>query len=221
MRTVGNPVPEISVRMRRLAFGALAALGLLAATPASADSAAVQAYAQQTIDHGIGILKDKSLTEAARQSQVRDFLLSIMDLKRIALYILGPSAQTASPADVTTFETAFQAFTLANYEAQLGAYGGQTLKAVGATEHAPGDYVVTANLIDPTDPPGTAPTPLAFRILDEGGGKFAIMDANVEGVWFEKVQHDDAQGFLAQNGGSVPKLVEHLNAMAAGFASAR
>jgi ABC-type transporter MlaC component len=214
-------MPETSVRIRKLAFGAVAALGVLAATPALADTAAVEAYAQQTIDHGIGILKDTSLTEAARQSEVRDFLLSIMDVNRIALYILGPAAQSAPPADVAAFETAFQAFTLANYEAQLGAYGGQTLKVVGATERAPGDYVVTANLVDPTDPPSSPPTPIAFRILDEGGGKYAIMDANVEGVWFEKVQHDDAQGFLAQNGGSLPKLVDHLNAMAAGVASAR
>ena len=206
--------------MRAAMLGALVALGLLAAAPASADPPPVEAFAQQNIDRGIAILKDKSLTDAARHAAVQDFLESIMDLKRIAHYVLGPAAESAAPADVAAFETAFQNFTLANYESQLGAYGGQTLKVAGSAEHAPGDFIVAADLVDPTDPPGTPPTELHFRVLDEGG-KFAIMDANVEGIWFEKAQHDDVQGFLAQNGGSVPKLIDHLNAMAASFTTQR
>lgn len=212
---------DMRIPRRAPAHAMLAAavfVGLLAAAPASADPPAAETFAQQNIDRGIAIMKDRSLSDAARHTAVHDLLLSIMDLKRIAHYVLGPAAQSAPPADVASFEQAFENFTLANYKSQIGAYGGQTLKVVGATAHAPGDYIVAADLFDPSDPPGTPPTELHFRVLDEGG-KFAIVDANVEGIWFEEAQHDDVQGYLAQNGGSVPKLVDHLNAMAASFSA--
>ena len=192
-----------------------------ATSPAAADDTApVEAYAQQQIDKGIAILMDKSLSPPARQAAIGDFVLSLMDLKRIALYALGPAAQTAPREDVDAFVDAFKKFTLANYESELGSYGGETIKVVDAVQHGPQDFVVTAAVRDPTDPPNTRPLLVRFRVVDETG-KYAILDASVEGIWFEVAQHDDIQGFLAQNGGDVKKLVEHLNDMTAALSATR
>ena len=204
-------------------LGLLALLAVASGTPALADTdttAPVKAYAQQAMDKGVQILTDKSLSPPARQAAIGDYLLSLMDLKRIALWALGPAAKTASPEDVDAFVDAFQKFTLANYESQLGAYSGQKITIADAVQHGPDDYVVTADVSDPQDPPGTTPLGVRFRVVDEGG-KYAILDASVEGVWFEIAQRDDIQGFLAQNSGDVKKLVEHLNAMTAALSAAR
>ncbi len=209
-----------SVRVRACAIGMgfMAAIAISGAARAD-DVAPVETYAQAEIDKGIGILSDKSLSPPARQAQIGDFLLSMMDLKRIALYALGPAAQGASKEDIDAFVAAFQKFTLANYESQLGAYDGQQIKIVDAVQHSPEDYVVSAEVRSPSDPPSARPLRVRFRVVNEGG-KFAILDASVEGVWFEVAQHDDIQGYLAQNGGDVKKLTAHLNDMTSALSAA-
>jgi ABC-type transporter MlaC component len=190
----------------------LIAIGL--ASPAAAQTP-VETYAQQTIDKGVALLKG-GVTGKAQQDALRDFLKSTLDIRRIALFTLGAAARTAPPADVENYVKAFQDFTLANYVSRIGAYGGQSLKVASTVERAPGDFVVTVEVIDPAQsgPPDTA----QFRIMSAPAGGFAVVDASVEGVWFEVAQREDVQGFLAQNGGSIPKLIEHLNQMTAAIA---
>ena len=221
MRSVQKFMKRISpVSLGAVAIAAIASFA--AARPALADDVTpVETYAQGEIDKGVGILTDKSLSPPARQAAIGDFLLSLMDLQRIAVYALGPAAQTAPKEDVDAFVDSFRKFTLANYESELGAYSGQTIKVVDAVQHGPRDYVVTAQVKDPSDPPGERPVLVRFRVFDEGGGKFAILDASVQGVWFEVAQHDDMQGFLAQNGGDVKKLTAHLNDMTAALSASR
>ena len=219
-----RPFQNFMIGLSRACLGAIcaAAIAVLATTmPAAADDVTpVETFAQQQVDKGISILTDKSLSPPARQAAIGDFVLSLMDLKRIALYALGPAAQSAPKEDVDAFVEAFKKFTLANYESQLGAYNGETIKIVDAVQHGPSDFVVSAAVSDPTDPPGTRPLTVRFRVVDEIG-KYAILDASIDGIWFEVAQHDDIQGFLAQNSGDVKKLVAHLNDMTAALSASR
>jgi ABC-type transporter MlaC component len=81
-------------------------------------------------------------------------------------------------------------------------------------QRAPGDYIVNAVVSDPADT-SDPPAPVSFRVLDEGAGKFALVDASVEGVWFTLAQRDDFKGFLDHNGGKISGLIAHLNDLAA------
>jgi len=127
-----RPFQNFMIGLSRVCLGAIcaAAIAVLATTmPAAADDVTpVETFAQQQVDKGISILTDKSLSPPARQAAIGDFVLSLMDLKRIALYALGPAAQSAPKEDVDAFVEAFKKFTLANYESQLGAYNGETIK---------------------------------------------------------------------------------------------
>jgi ABC-type transporter MlaC component len=190
------------------------AFGLALASPALAD-ATIETYAQATIDKGVAILKDATLKDKAKDDALRAFLDTTLDLKRIALFTLGAAAQSASAADLASYSDAFKKFTLANYVSRVGAYGGQSLKVASAVARAPGDYIVTVTVVDPTAPKSAPPDSAQFRVVSEAGGGFAVVDASVQGIWFELAQRDDIQGYLAQNGGSVAKLVEHLNQMTA------
>ena len=180
----------------------------------------VETFVQEGIDQGIAVLQNKTLSDAERRAQVRTLLFRLIDAKKIGLFALGPARNKAAQADLDAYIDAFKAFTIASYESRLTGYDGQALKITASMERAPGDYVVTATLIDPTDPQDTNPMQVVFRVLDEGG-KFALVDASIVGVWMGLAQRDDFGSFLAQHGGSVPALTAHLNEMTAQLNAAK
>jgi ABC-type transporter MlaC component len=188
------------------------------ATPACAGSP-VEIYVSQTIDQGLQLLNNKTLSGTEKDIELRNYLKTTLDIDRIALFTLGPAAQTASPADLAAYKSAFTTFMLANYVSRVGAYGGQALKITGVEEHGAGDFIVSVEVIDPTAASNEPPDTAKFRVLQASDGHFSVVDANVEGVWFEVAQRDDIQGFLHQNGDSIPKLIEHLNAITASLSA--
>ena len=180
----------------------------------------VETFVQGGIDQGIAVLQNKTLSDAERRAQVRALLFRLIDAKKIGLFALGAAGANASHADLDAYLDAFKAFTIASYESRLSGYDGQALKITASMERAPGDYVVTATLIDPSDPQDTSPMQVVFRVLDEGG-KFALVDASIAGVWMGLAQRDDFGSFLAQHGESVSALTAHLNAMTAQLSAAK
>lgn len=198
---------------RTKAILALGFCAMVAGTPAVAATPA-DAFIQQGTEKAISILTDRSASDADKRGKMEDLMATLLDLKRMAIFALGPAARSASPAEVDAYIDAYRAFALANYTAELSGYMGQTIEITGSAARAPGDYIVSALVRDPNDK-RSPPAPVSFRVLDEGGGRLALVDAAVEGVWFTLAQRDDFNGFLSQNGGDIAKLVEHLKTMAA------
>lgn len=208
--------------MRTLIFSAWVAAASVFAVPAfagPADTAPVEAYVAQTLDQGLALLNNKTLSGPEKDVELRNYLKTTLDIDRIALFTLGAAAKTASPDDLAAYESAFTTFTLANYVSRVGAYGGQGLKVTGVEDHGPGDFIVSVEVIDPAAPASAPPDTARFRVLQETDGHFAVVDANVEGVWFELAQREDVQGFLHQNADSIPKLIDHLKAITASLSA--
>jgi phospholipid transport system substrate-binding protein len=180
-----------------------------AAAAASPAGSPVEAFVQQSIDRGIGILKDTSLSDEARREQLGRFMAEVLDTKRMALFMLGEAQAKAAPADLDAYAEAYKAFSIARYQSQLDGYGGQTLKVTGSQERAPGDYIVDAVVVDPAAPNDPSPLPVSFRVEDEHG-KFAVVDAGIMGIWLGLAQRDDFGGYLSQHADSVPALTAHL-----------
>ena len=107
------------------------AMAAVAAGPARAASP-VESFVQQSIDHGIAVLKDKSLDDAARRKQIGDFLAEVLDTKKMALFMLGAAREKAAASDLDAYAEIYKAFTIASYESQLNGYGGETLKVTGS-----------------------------------------------------------------------------------------
>ncbi len=188
---------------------------LLAAPERAKATTPAEAFVEAKIQTGLAILQDKNLSLAHRRARIRDFLLALLDTRRIGLYALGPAQRGANPADLDAYTDAFRNFMAASYVSRLGGYDGQTLEVTGSVVHGPGDYVVAAQLVDPADPPGSPPLPeVDLRVVDENG-KFFIVDASIEGIWLAVAQHDDFVGFLKQHGGDVAALTAHLKEMTA------
>ncbi|MBV8799371.1 MAG: ABC transporter substrate-binding protein [Alphaproteobacteria bacterium] len=188
---------------------------LLLSLSAARAGTPVEDFVQQSVDRGIAVLKDRSLSENDRRRQLGEFLAAVLDTKRMALFMLGTARDKAAAPDLDVYAEAYKAFMIANYESQLNGYGGQSLKVTGSAERAPGDYVVNARLVDPSTPNDPNPVPIAFRVTDRGSGKFAVVDASVEGIWLGLAQRADFGGYLSQHGNDVPALTAHLQEMTA------
>jgi phospholipid transport system substrate-binding protein len=188
----------------------VAAATLFASVPAAAATPG-ETYVQTNVQRGLQILNNHSIPDAQRRAQFRDFLTGLTDIRRIALFTLGNSRRTASPADVEAFVNAFRDYAVAVYESRLTQYSGQSLKVTGSTDRAPGDTIVSTVLVDASGKTeGQDPIEVDFRVLNDGG-KFVVIDASIAGVWLAIEERDQFSAFLEQNNDSVPALVSHLN----------
>jgi len=191
-----------------LAFG----LALFSsAEPAGAASAnPAEAFVQQNIDKGYGILNNAQLSDNDRRAQFRDFMLMLTDTKRIGAFTLGQYANSASKPDVDAFTNAFTDYAVAVYESRLSKYKGQTLKVTGSTERAADDVVVNADLVSPTAGANAQTFKVAFRVRKTSEGRPTITDIQVEGIWLALSQRSDFTAFLQQHNGNVQALTDDL-----------
>ena len=198
-----------------LVSAAICTVAMLTAAPALASSPA-ETFVQQNVDKGIAILKDKSMDDSDRRAAIRKLLANLLDTKKIGLFALGAARDTAPQGVLDAYVSAFNDFMIASYVSRLDGYGGQSLNVTSSVERAPGDFIVTAVLVDPSAPADPDPVKIVFRVLDENGA-LALVDASIAGVWLGLAQRDDFGGYLSQHQGSIPALTAHLQAMTANF----
>src|SRR5262245_27096570 len=89
------------------AFATLIMIAGLGIQQAKAASAA-ESFAQTNIEKGYAVLNNASLADAERARQFREFILGLTDMRRIAVFTLGPYSRDAKPADVDAFADAFR-----------------------------------------------------------------------------------------------------------------
>lgn len=172
-----------------------------------------EVFVQQNVQRGLQILNNHSIPDAQRRAEFRDFLTSLTDIRRIALFTLGAARRTAPPAEVDAFVDAFRNYAVAVYETRLNQYAGQWLRVTGSVERGPGDYVVTTMLVDPSGKTnGQEPIEVDFRVLSDNG-RYVVIDASIVGVWLALEERDQFTAFLQQNNENVPALTQHLEAL--------
>ena len=182
---------------------------------ARAQSAAgAEEYVRANVQRGLTILNDRNLPDTQRRAQFRDFLTTLTDIRRIAIFTLGAARRTASPQQIDAFVNAFRNYAVAVYESRLKAYAGQSLRVTGGTEHGPGDYIIRTVLVDPT---GRAeqqgePIEVDFRV-DGVPGHYVVIDAAIAGVWLAIEERDQFTAFLEENNGNLNALITHLDAL--------
>jgi phospholipid transport system substrate-binding protein len=194
----------------------LTAATLMASAPARAATPA-ESYVQENVQRGLQILNNHGIPDAQRKSEFRDFLTGLTDIKRIALFTLGASRRSASPADVDAFVNAFRDYAIAVYESRLTQYSGQTLKVVGSTQIPSGDSIVSTVLVDPSARgQGQQPIQVDFRVTQDSG-KLVVIDVSIAGVWLAIEERDQFSAFLEQNNNNVTALAAHLNELTRGI----
>jgi phospholipid transport system substrate-binding protein len=181
----------------------------------SAQSATgAEEYVHANVQKGLTILNDHNLPDAQRRAQFRDFLTSLTDIRRIALFTLGSARRSATPQQTDAFVNAFRNYAVAVYESRLKAYAGQSLKIVGRVEHGPGDYIITTVLVDPTGKTEQQGEPIRvdFRVAGTQS-HYVVIDAAIAGVWLALEERDQFTAFLEENNGNLTALITHLDAL--------
>ncbi|HEY1615270.1 MAG TPA: ABC transporter substrate-binding protein [Rhizomicrobium sp.] len=196
------------------AFAALALVlvaCLAVARPALAETAP-ETYVRVNVQHGLSILGNRSISDSDRRLQFRNFLTNLTDIRRIALFTLGAARRTSPPDEVERFVEAFREYAIAVYESRLTAYAGQSLRVTGGNERAPGDFIVTTVLVDPTGRTEQQGEPIEvdFRLAQENG-HFIVIDASIAGVWLALEERDQFTAYLQENNGNLGGLIAHLN----------
>jgi phospholipid transport system substrate-binding protein len=213
MTTTARPA---SFAARIAAVSVLVAIALFAfGQRVSAQSPnGAEEYVRANVQRGLTILNDHVLPDAQRRAQFRDFLTSLTDIRRIALFTLGPARRAASPQQVDAFVNAFRNYAVAVYESRLKAYAGQSLRVVGGSEHGPGDYIVRTVLVDPTGKTEQQGEPIEVDFRVSGTpGHYVVIDAAIAGVWLALEERDQFTAFLEENNGNLNALITHLNAL--------
>ena len=207
----------ISVARRAILVFAIGFAALTAAgSPAQAAATPAEAFVQANVVKGLAILNNRNASADQKRVQFQGFIMSLTDMKRIANFTLGQYRRTASDQEKDAFAAAFQNYAIAVYQSYFAKYSGQSLRVTGSQEHAPGDTIVTTQMIDPNDHTGQQPLEVDFRVLSDGG-KFVVIDFSVSGIWLAIEERDQFSSFLGQNNGSIPTLINHLGDLAKSY----
>src|SRR5437763_15336187 len=201
-----TPMPR-----RALLAIAMSAAPLLLAGPALAAPNVAENFVDENIHKGLEILRDKRLSTVQRRDQFEGLLLSLVDVRRIALFTLGQYRRSAPPEDVDAFVNAFKNYATAAYQSYFAKYTSQTLKVIGSTERSPTDFIVQTQLIDPNS--NQQPAEVDFRVRTDTG-KPVLVDVAYQGVWLSLEERDQFVAFLGQNNGNVRSLIAHLSELA-------
>jgi phospholipid transport system substrate-binding protein len=230
-RTINPPPTErrghvMRIRSALWAFGSIA-IFVLAATTAdlsagSAESKAVrlagvafseprqygeaEAFVRNKIDAGFAILNDTALSPAQRRAQFREFLLSIVDSRRVGLFTLGTYARNASQDEIDRFVAAYTDFSIALYQSYFDKYKGETLRVTGSTARNEDDVIVNTDVVGE----GTPQYKLAFRVRRGERGQQILTDVQIEGAWLVLNQRSDFGSYLQQHGGMLDLLSAEL-----------
>lgn len=199
-----------------LAFAILMASPFAATLPAAAATPA-EAFVNDNIQKGLAILRDKKLSVDQRRDQFQTLLLTLVDVRRIAVFTLGQYRRSAPQADVDAFVAAFRDYASAAYQSYFSRYTNQSLKVTGSTERSPTDFVVQSQLIDPNS--SQAPAEVAFRVRTDSG-KPQLVDVSYQGIWLSLEQRDQFVAFLGQNNGNVRTLIAHLSELSVNLGKA-
>jgi phospholipid transport system substrate-binding protein len=200
-------MPRRAILAMTLALPLLRASAALAATPA-------EAFISDNIQKGLGILNDPQLSASQRGEQFQQLLITLTNMKRIAIFTLGQYAHTATPADLDEFAAAFQNYSVSVYRSYLGLYAGQALKVTGSSQRAPDDFIVSTVMVDPNNRGGQQqPLEVDFRVRTDSG-KPELTDFSVAGIWLALSQRDQFNAVLAQSHGDVKALTAHLQQVA-------
>ena len=208
-----SKLAQSAVARRAFLACAIASATLLAAGGAIAATPPAETFVQANVQVGLALLNNHTTSTAQKREQFEHFIIGLTDMKRIANFTLGQYRRTATAQEQDAFASAFQNYAIAVYQSYFARYSGQTLRVTGSQQRAPGDTIVTTQMIDPNDHSGQQPLEVDFRVLSDGG-KFVVIDFSVAGIWLALEERDQFSSFLGQHNGSIPTLISHLGELA-------
>ena len=203
--------PRTCKRVMR-ALTPLFVMSMMLQSPAAyAAQSLPEMFVQQNVDKGLIILNNNTLAPRERDSEIRALLLSITDVKRLALFTLGANAPGASNSQRDDFVSAFSGLFAVVFQHDLEHATGEAIVVTGSQIRAPDDVIVNATITGAGSMlSSTVPVKIAFRVRKNAGGADVIVDLQVEGIWMALTQRDEFAAYLGQHGSNINLLTAEL-----------
>ena len=194
-----------------LAATPVAAISLAAVTPAWAQSqrdAEAEGFVANEASRALTIL-NKGGPAAQKKAEFRAFVDQVADVPKITRFVLGKYARTITPQQYGDFAQAFRLYANSVYESRLGQYHGEKLRIVGSVVRAPGDVVVTSQVVGGQV---RQPAEVKWRVIRGADGHYRAVDVSIEGVWLAITEQQDFVSTLDNHRGDINVLIAQLRA---------
>ena len=196
----------------RLVHGAvllLAIVGLSCAAAgdsvAAADGKDPAALVRHVGDSAIGLLSDTSLSDADRETRVREVLQDAFAVDAVGRFVLGHYWRAATPAQQDAYMAVFREYVVNSIAARFGDYSGEKMQVVDERDdHGKGTIVNTV-----IDSPAHGLVQVQWRVRDIDGEP-KIIDVIVEGVSLLLTQRSEFAAVISNNRGSIDALIDDL-----------
>ncbi|WP_448585708.1 ABC transporter substrate-binding protein [Thermaurantiacus sp.] len=187
-----------------LALGLGPALPAAAQAPAAAaaQAAAIEAEARTFVETLIGDLNRAGSDPKAIDGVLRERVA----LERIGRYLLGPTRNTATPAELKAYEAAVPAYILADVRGEIGKLVAQSIVIEGVQVRSAGDALVRSRFRRKAG--GTVR--VDWRVMRGADGALRMVDVYVNGVSRFVIRRDEFQSVVKSGG--MPALLKVVSA---------
>lgn len=186
--------------MRR--FIAVAAVALWAAvvsfSPARAADIAAEAgkFIDALGDQALAIVKDGSLSDAAKQEKFRVLLTQGFDVPAIGRFVIGKTWRTVEEPQRKEFLETFEALIVETYAGRFKEYQGEQFRIAASKGEGDDHAVVSSEVLFPN---GKPPVKIDWRVL-KPEGKLKVVDVMVEGVSMAVTQQQEYASVIQRSG---------------------
>lgn len=196
-----------------LALGApvLTVAGLPApAFAQAARDAEAEAFVGTEANRALAILNQGGDAQQ-KKAAFRAFIDEVTDVPRITNFVLGKYRRAVTPQQYNDFAQVFRLYANSVYESRLGDYHGEKLRVTGSVTRAPGDVVVSTQIVG-----GQVSTPVEvkWRVIRGADGRYRAVDVSVSGVWLAITEQQDFVSTLDNNRGDINVLINQLRSQA-------
>ncbi|MEC8290594.1 MAG: ABC transporter substrate-binding protein [Pseudomonadota bacterium] len=196
--------------MRLFAFALILPLAVGLAAPACADDTQAdekraKTFVTELADEAITILKTQT-TREGREAGFRKILDERANMRRIALFTLGPFARKISDEDFATYQQLLNELIIKVYANRLGEYGNEQL-VVGRSQRKKNNFIINSQIEFDN---GRQPIAVDWWLYREKDDSFSLFDVRVIGVWMAQEQRDSFASVLKNNRGDISALLGHI-----------
>jgi ABC-type transporter MlaC component len=204
----GGRVLDAFQRLRSFARAApavAASVFFFFCAPAQANRA--EDFTQDYVKQGLAILNNPALSHDEKHKQFLALLEPVTDMRRVALYAIGPAAKTSPTEQLEAYVKAFHDLELSLYERELCRV--QQVKVEASIDRSANDTIVQAFQLDDAGNRSVNADEIDFRVLNVAD-KPILVDICVRGAWVAVNQRVQYAEFLSQRGNDLTKLIAKL-----------
>ncbi len=174
------------------------AQGVVPATAAPVNAKAAEVFIKQLSDQAFGVLRDKSLGDAQRESRFRELLKAGFALDKIRTAVLGKNKRVATPEQLNNFDKAFPDYVIRIYANRLTEFSDTKVAVVSSVPAGSRGDIAVRTLVSGKNL--QSPVKADWRVTQIPGVGLRIVDLSFEGISMVATQRDEFDAKIAQKG---------------------